>query len=192
MSPRPRSEAGTFAGTRDDRIQPLDLTDQDATDLEAFLNALTQCDGSTCPTGAPAQGCGAGEMKCGPACVNTGFDQENCGGCGHVCPTPNTCEMGMCVPPPPPSCPANEWPCGTQCVNLETDPHNCGSCGLACPPMSLCTMGTCGPNPCPPGMLACPGGTPFQCVDPSADPLNCGSCGHACMASQICYMGTCM
>jgi cytochrome c peroxidase len=37
-----------YDGTKDPRIVPLDLTDDDAQDLEAFLVALTQCDGTTC------------------------------------------------------------------------------------------------------------------------------------------------
>jgi cytochrome c peroxidase len=40
--------AAGYVGTKDPRIVALDLTDDDANDLEAFLNALSDCDGSAC------------------------------------------------------------------------------------------------------------------------------------------------
>jgi cytochrome c peroxidase len=40
--------ASGFGGTKDPRIVPLDITDDDANDLESFLNALSECDGSAC------------------------------------------------------------------------------------------------------------------------------------------------
>jgi cytochrome c peroxidase len=40
--------AAGYGGTKDPRIVALDLTDDDAADLEAFLMTLTDCDGSAC------------------------------------------------------------------------------------------------------------------------------------------------
>jgi cytochrome c peroxidase len=40
--------AAGYNGVKDPRIVPLDLDDNDARDLEAFLNALSQCDGTKC------------------------------------------------------------------------------------------------------------------------------------------------
>ena len=40
--------AAGYNGVKDPRIVPLDLDDNDARDLEEFLNALTQCDGTAC------------------------------------------------------------------------------------------------------------------------------------------------
>jgi hypothetical protein len=34
---------------------------------------------------------------CGTTCVDTSNDVTNCGGCGHVCPTGETCTNGQCA-----------------------------------------------------------------------------------------------
>jgi cytochrome c peroxidase len=99
-----------FSGTRDPRIQPLDLTDQDAQDLEAFLRTLSQ----DAPVGGGGSGmhqdagvppvpdawpsCAPGFDPCGipPMCVPTQVDPMNCGVCGHMCMASQICAMGYC------------------------------------------------------------------------------------------------
>jgi hypothetical protein len=43
--------------------------------------------------------CNAGLTRCGTACVNTGFDRNNCGACGVVCAPNLTCINGACTTP---------------------------------------------------------------------------------------------
>ena len=101
-----------YTGTRDPRIQPLDLTDQDALDLEAFLDSLSQgTSGSGSGSGMPPppppdapvapdafSSCGPGFEQCAlGGCVDVQVDPMNCGACEHMCqpPTP-VCYQGNC------------------------------------------------------------------------------------------------
>jgi hypothetical protein len=56
----------------------------------------------------------------GPFCVNFSTDVNNCGSCGHVCATGNTCVSGACVAPPPTACTsspcAGSGPNSVQCT----------------------------------------------------------------------------
>jgi cytochrome c peroxidase len=101
--------ASGYVGTRDPRIQPLDLSDDDARDLEAFLRTLSQ----DAPVGAGGSGSGTYHdaasapmpdawpcpvgMLCENVCVDTNLDPMNCGECGHVCPTGSVCTLGTCM-----------------------------------------------------------------------------------------------
>ncbi|MBI3295705.1 MAG: hypothetical protein HYZ71_13345 [Deltaproteobacteria bacterium] len=40
-----------------------------------------------------------GETKCSGKCVNLQTDNNNCGSCGNVCPTGQSCSSGTCRPP---------------------------------------------------------------------------------------------
>ncbi len=116
--------ADGYAGTRDPRITPLDLTDDDAGDLEAFLRSLsdTDCDdgGSNCM--GSGSGMGMGSSGGGPP------------------------DAGVPLDAPPPGCTPPAMLCGPLCVNVQTDAMNCGTCGHACAyPMPNCVMGVCGP-----------------------------------------------
>ena len=110
-------------GVRDPRIQPLDLSDDDEMDLEAFLRSLTDCDDdSSCPGGGSGSGSGSGSppvdagvgsdappvadafqcqlpnMLCSGMCFSVQTDPANCGACGHVCTYPTlNCVSGQCV-----------------------------------------------------------------------------------------------
>ena len=50
-----------------------------------------------CSDGQCAFVCNQGYARCGDACVNTGTDVDNCGGCGVRCPVNEHCEAGRCV-----------------------------------------------------------------------------------------------
>ncbi|HTR53276.1 MAG TPA: cytochrome c peroxidase [Kofleriaceae bacterium] len=101
-----------YSGTRDPRIQPLDLTDQDALDLEAFLDSLSQATASTGSTGsgsgmppdagvrdAPMMTCPPGFAVCMPdgPCQDVFADPMNCGMCGHTCGSSQGCYEGNCM-----------------------------------------------------------------------------------------------
>ncbi len=111
-----------YGGTRDPRITPLDLTDQDALDLETFLRALSDmdCDDSG-----------------NPACIGSGSGMGSAGGGSGGGPP---ADAG------PPACTPPTMMCGSGCVDVQVDMMNCGTCGHACAyPMPNCVMGVCGP-----------------------------------------------
>ena len=69
------------------------------------------------------------------AALNT--DLMNCGACGNVCATGQSCTAGTCA------CPAGQILCRGACTPVLSDPLNCGMCNLACPAGALCTSGVC-------------------------------------------------
>jgi cytochrome c peroxidase len=126
-------DAEGYAGTKDPRIVPLDLTDDDVRDLVAFLESLT---GSDVPAELQMD-IRPGAMSCG----NTQIDSMNCGSCGHMCSPMQACEGGMCIDAN--ACPLPLAPCGSVCEDLANDPMNCGMCGHTC--ATYCMGGVCGP-----------------------------------------------
>jgi hypothetical protein len=142
---------------------------------------------TACTSGKCSGACAAGFADCNAnlqtdGCeTNTSNDSKNCGACGNVCPSAQSCVAGAC------ECPAGEAMCGAACVNESTDPNNCGACGNVCPSGGTCGNGTC-PSPCPANEILC-GGT---CVDETTDPNNCGSCGNQCAGpGATCNAGVC-
>jgi len=88
-------DASGYPGTRDPRIQPLDLSDDDVHDLEAFLQALTD---APVDKKYRAAACAAGMnvgLVCSDGCKDVANDANNCGACGHVCR--NACMAGTCL-----------------------------------------------------------------------------------------------
>jgi cytochrome c peroxidase len=99
-------DASGFTGEKDPLMQPLDITDDEAHDLEAFLKSLTgspissdlKADLRPVEGGGSGPTCDAPKEMCGTACVDTDTDAMNCGACGIVCPTNKpTCAVGTCV-----------------------------------------------------------------------------------------------
>ncbi len=113
-----------------------------------------------------ASSCSAGQNLCGAQCVSVLSDVNNCGSCGHLCPTNSTCTKGWCV------CTAPGFTyCNGACVSLSSDPSNCGRCGYACPSVAngsaLCSGGCCTAScPSPPaGSAAQQAGSSSWAVD---------------------------
>lgn len=64
-------------------------------------------------------------------CVNAQTDTAHCGGCGHACPSGQTCKNGACVNgscTPDPKTVTCENTCGNV-VNNRQQTVNCGACG---------------------------------------------------------------
>jgi Stigma-specific protein, Stig1 len=153
-----------------------------------------------------------GKTNCWGTCIDTaGSDNNNCGGCGWVCPGGLTCDHGECVM----ECPDGQIDCQYNCYDPMTDPDNCGTCGNSCGQGQTCCSGTCtdtGTDPkncghcgwaCNAGdycdgqcehSVACPAGQSdcqYNCYDLTTDPNNCGKCGNSCTFPETCINGAC-
>jgi hypothetical protein len=163
-------------------------------------NATPGCTNSTCTLT-----CNLGFADCdgvlGNGCErSTQSDPANCGGCGHVCVTPNgapLCASGICVVG---GCNAGFGNCDGNPVNgcednLFTDPANCGGCGHVCSlahATPACSGGNCQVSSCNPGFANCDNIPGNGCeVNLTTDFNNCGACGLACTGTQTCVGGSC-
>lgn len=151
----------------------------------------------TCANGTCALKCEGTYFDCNghveDGCeVDIGFDNDNCGGCGVVCPANHRCSFNECV--------CDVW-------------NSCGACGNVCPwpypdlPMFpwewnadyRCVNNVCNQATCNPGWADCnndfnPSGTSGDGCETSVrdDSQNCGGCGVACGAGEECYDGQCV
>ncbi len=150
--------------------------------------------GEMCISGACVTSCPLGQTVCpGVAsadggmtagyCASLQADLNNCGTCGHVCPSGQACSMGTCAV----SCAAGLTICTGLCTNVQTDLANCGTCGHACPSGQVCEMGSCAVS-CAVGLSLCSG----LCTSVQSDRANCGACGHACPSGNVCTSGMCV
>jgi hypothetical protein len=97
--------------------------------------------------------CAPGELSCKGTCLDPSSDPANCGECGRVCPSSQTCTDGSCI------CASGKTLCHgladagpPVCADLSEDNENCGACGNACPAGAACQSGTC---VCDPGYQLC-------------------------------------
>ena len=144
-----------------------------------------------CPT--PIASCSAPQGFCNNICTNLNEDQQNCGQCGVVCQSGQTCQNGACSGPVTPTCIQGLTYCtGLGCRNLMTDTGNCGQCGVVCQSGQTCQNGACsGPvtPSCIQGLTYCTG---LGCRNLMTDTGNCGQCSRTCSAGQICQNGGCV
>jgi hypothetical protein len=123
------------------------------------------CDLGTCA-------CPTGTIRCPAAsptaCVDPASDEANCGGCGIVCATGQTCTSGVCL------CPTGQSVCDGACVDRSTDEVNCGACGWTCAVGATCGGGSC----------ACPSGRTTPCGQGATG-------GGTCCAGNTCCSGAC-
>jgi hypothetical protein len=163
-------------------------------------SAALRCDYSACD---------AGFLSCNMNRLDgceTAFSTTNCGACGTVCGTNESCSgTGDCQCGSGPSAATGEactgtTPdcCGNACVNLQDDEANCGACGNRCGTGELCTAGRCGCGTTRAGIgmgEACVGASPdccgTSCVNVASNTTNCGACGNVCGANETCSMGQC-
>ncbi len=136
-------------------------------------------------TGNP---CLVGQLQCAGTCIDPQTSSTNCGACGTICGTGQSCAAGACV------CPSGLTACGTgsaaTCQDTQSDRLNCGTCGTACTTGQVCVAGACVVD-CVAPNTRCGTGTSATCEDTQTSASNCGSCGNACPAGQVCTTGRC-
>lgn len=96
--------------------------------------------------GGGSQACPAGQTRCGDQCVDTSADSNNCGACGHVCASPETCGGGGI--PGACGCTDDGSACNGQVCGSTTNncgqTVSCGTCGVnqrCC--LDVCVCATC-------------------------------------------------
>lgn len=149
-----------------------------------------------CKAGACAIACekGWGHCSTNPTeqCETRLDTDANCGQCGNVCPTGQSCRAGKC------GCAPGETLCDGACRNLALDVENCGACNTRCAGARAgghgkpaCNGGTCTYD-CDPLFADCNASPIDGCeTNIGANPLHCGACGGACAADQRCWSGAC-
>ena len=146
------------------------------------------CSGGRCVDGDCDLPCAGAAICCPlawsvvPACTSPNRDPFNCGGCGRVCASTESCEHGKC------ECLPGFIKCGDVCVDVQSDEANCGGCGHACGTgTAFCDDGEC--VPCEEvGLMECDG----VCVDLLWDHGHCGDCGSPCAEDEACVQGACV
>lgn len=174
-------------------------------DASVAPNVGYGCVGGTCGSKCKAQFANCnGPIEEG--CDTNIYTDDNCGGCGNVCPADQHCRVNaetnfpecMCEPGLTfcqQRCAGSI--CTGQCVDVTSDLGNCGACGASCGDIlgnSRCSYGAC-VHECPKGTEDCNNSLADGCeVDTDGDPRNCGGCGRACdaVAGQACVAGRCV
>ena len=126
-------------------------------------------------------GSSANPGSAGSGCGDNQTDPDNCGACGNVCGTGQSCVAGACV------CPSYQSLCGGACIPTSVDPKNCGGCGVTCTGTQACSGGVCASG-CLPGLTVCDN----TCVDLQNDSANCGACSTPCADGKGCANGNCV
>jgi hypothetical protein len=138
----------------------------------------------------------SGTTKCSGSCVVLSSSPYNCGSCGNVCGSGQTCNSGVCTGSSSLSCGPGLMNCGGTCVNRHDD-SNCGSCGNACGSGKQCFWSTAGDGTLTDIHCDCIAGSgrtlcSASCLNLQSDDSNCGSCGNVCTAGQYCNSGRCV
>jgi len=162
--------------------------------------------GSESPGGLVAPACVPGLIHCNGNCMNVADDPDNCGSCGHRCPSGQPCSGGICssgipgIPATPgitatsttsgtpgsPSCTSGQTNCYGTCADLQSDATHCGACNIKCASGKVCSAGSCTIS-CSAGQNNCGG----SCINTQTSSQHCGKCNNPCSSGQTCQNGKC-
>ena len=102
--------------------------------------------GFVCESGVCTDPCTAPFALCSGACADTSRDNANCGGCGHTCASPQTCDAGGCWAPASPGCQTDiDCPSSQVCRGGVCEPV-ITACGNGCDAGNECYYGACDPH----------------------------------------------
>jgi hypothetical protein len=191
----------------------------DANGCEANIQTdITQCGacGSPCQVPFATAACVNGKCEVGACSMNrvdcdgdvtngcesnTDVDPKNCGMCGKVCPTGESCEMGVCGL----YCAKGKANCDNDEINGCETPlgtnADCAFCGDTCAPANAqasCDMnGVCTLDQCNMGFANCDMSSANGCeINTNTDAGNCGFCGNVCPSgphsTAACVNGGCV
>jgi hypothetical protein len=159
------------------------------------------CANGQCTCGSLGSRCPGSQVCCGGTCRNLEGDVNNCGACGHVCPTianaMAVCSSGVCsyiCTPPFANCD------GSSANGCETNTSNnvshCGACGNVCSfpnATAVCIGGDCHIGACHAGFGNCDNNDGNGCeTDLLTDENNCGQCSYVCGSGETCTNGQCL
>lgn len=178
-------------------------TNADCTSPEVCVDGV--CAATTpADAGVDATTCAAGETVCADKCVDVATDSANCGACGRVCPTGETCAGGACATTTPTGCSTNtDCPSGEVCVANTC--VLCGGTNANCTTGADCCSGICGASNLCAGAAVdaavgcttnaeCPSGE--ECVDNAcASPVDAGpdaTDAMACTGGMTLCAGVCV
>src|SRR5450432_2058511 len=151
--------------------------------LQAALVAILGASLFVASCAKPSSGgptCNSDQMACSQGCTNVATDSQNCGSCGKVCGSGQSCTAGACV------CNLGLLLRNNSCV--QSDSTHCGNCATACTGTTpVCSSTGCSSS-CPVGAIQCQGGA---CAVTSSDNANCGACGMVCSGGSACSGGSC-
>lgn len=91
--------AGDVPPADDGGVSDAGIADAGTADGGTVPVGGTTCQaGEVCSGGTCQLSCGGDTPKrCGNSCVNTGVNDNHCGGCGNACPADTRCSGGSCV-----------------------------------------------------------------------------------------------
>jgi hypothetical protein len=147
-----------------------------------------------CVSGVCSYSCYSGWLDCDMPSTNgcetnSGYDPQNCGGCGNACGPNEICDDGNCI-----ACGGGTTLCNGSCVDTNIDPDNCGGCSITCTgaanAVATCSAGSCGFD-CTAGWYDCDLNPNSGCEIPSSE-TDCAGCGDVCSAQEFCSVaGSC-
>ncbi len=146
-----------------------------------LLLVIISLSAPSCTGGLVGAPCDDGYSACINGCFDFMEDSGNCGDCGVVCASGETCQDGVCR-----YCPPGTEECGGECVDLTSSIEHCGQCFGECELYQICESGQC--SGCPSGTELCGG----ECVDTSTNDVHCGQCDNQCDEGSSCQDGACV
>ncbi|MBQ9242954.1 MAG: hypothetical protein IJ165_06980 [Proteobacteria bacterium] len=130
--------ASACGGNEDPKVDPAKCGDTVCLETQVCDEAT-----QTCVPKQTEPKCTDGKVECDGQCYDLTSDKNNCGKCGTVCNSDESCFNSECVKNTVDECEGEQIKCGDTCVDKLTDTNNCGECGHKCDDNQSCANGLC-------------------------------------------------